>query len=95
MGAALEADLPWGQAIQLGTGKETSVNSLICLLREVVGESPFPAVAYAPPRPGEVKRNFVDIDKARRFLNFHPQTCLAEGLQEAWKWFLGQKDLSL
>jgi len=84
---ALEADLPWGQAIQLGTGEETTINSLVRLLRGVVGEVQFPEVVYAPPRPGEVARNFVSIDKARRFLCFHPQTLLAEGLQGTWKWF--------
>jgi len=87
IGTALEAELPWGQAIQLGTGEETSINSLVRLLRGVVGEAQFPVVVYAPSRPGEVARNFVAIDQARRFLHFHPQTRLAEGLQETWKWF--------
>jgi len=87
IGTALEADLPWGQAIQLGSGEETTINSLVHLLRGVVGEGQFPAVVYALPRPGEVARNFAAIDQARRVLHFHPQTRLAEGLQETWKWF--------
>jgi UDP-glucose 4-epimerase len=87
IGTALEADLPWGQAIQLGTGEESTINSLVRLLRGVVGEAQFPEVVYAPSRPGEVARNFAAIDQAPRFLYFHPQTRLAEGLQETWKWF--------
>jgi len=87
IGAALEADLPWGQAIQLGTGEKTTINSLLRLLRGVVGEARFPAVVYALLCPGEVARNFVAIDQARRVLHFHPQTRLVGGLQETGKWF--------
>ena len=64
---ALEADLPWGQAIQLGTGQETSINSLVELMHRVVGEEKFCKVTYAPPRPGEVERSFCAIDRAQRF----------------------------
>ena len=46
---ALEAPLPFGQAIQLGSGRETSINQLVGLLRQVVGETIFPPVRYAPP----------------------------------------------
>jgi UDP-glucose 4-epimerase len=85
--ATLEADLPWGQAIQLGTGLESSINSLVKVMRRVVGEERFPGVSYVPRRPGEVERSFVSIDKARRFLNFNPQIHLEIGLEKTWKWF--------
>ncbi len=85
--AVLEADLPYGEAIQLGTGKETSLNQLLNLMRQVVGEDRFPPWQYAPPRPGEVQRNFVSIAKAQRFLDFSPNTELRTGLKLTWEWF--------
>ncbi len=84
---ALEADLPFGRPIQLGTGRETSINALVALMRRLVGESRFPPVRYAPARPGEVRRSLVDIAKARRFLGFEPTTDLAAGLSKTWRWF--------
>jgi len=85
--AAVMADAPFGQAIQLGSGTETSINALVELMRQVVGEDRFPEVNYAPPRPGEVRRNFVSIARARRLLGFAPTTDLAAGLRQTLAWF--------
>ncbi len=88
--AALQADLPFGEAIQLGTGRETSVNQLVALMRRLVGEEHFPPARYAPSRPGEVERNFVAIARAERYLGFSPRTDLAAGLKKTREWFLQQ-----
>ena len=85
--AAMQGDLPYGQPIQLGTGRETSINNLVKLVRQVVGEPGFPPVNYSPPRPGEVQRNFVSIARAREYLNFNPTTELLTGLRYTWDWF--------
>ena len=39
---ALEAPLLFGQAIQLGSGREISINQLVDLMRQVVGDRRFP-----------------------------------------------------
>jgi UDP-glucose 4-epimerase len=85
--AAFQADLPFGESIQLGTGRETSINKLVELMRRQLGAEHFPPVRYAPPRIGEVERNFVSIAKAKRYLAFSPETGLAEGLKKTWEWF--------
>ncbi len=86
--AALEVDLPYyGWPIQLGTGQETSVNTVVSLMRQLVLAKEFPQMLYAPSRPGEVTRNFVAIDRASRYLGFSPRTDLWEGLQKTWAWF--------
>jgi UDP-glucose 4-epimerase len=85
--AALTMDLPFGEPIQLGTGQETSVNTLVHLLRQVVGEQQFPEVRHAPARPGEVLRNFMNISRARKFLNFTPTIDLLTGIRKTWEWF--------
>jgi UDP-glucose 4-epimerase len=86
---ALHAPLPFGQAIQLGSGREISINQLVVLLRQVVGEDAFPPVRYAPARPGEVLRNYVSIARAGKYLGFSPVTDLQTGLQKTWEWFQG------
>jgi UDP-glucose 4-epimerase len=88
--AAFQADLPFGEAIQLGTGRETSVNQLVDLMRRLLGAEQFPPARYEPARPGEVARNFVAIAKAERYLGFSPQTGLPAGLKQTWEWFLQQ-----
>jgi UDP-glucose 4-epimerase len=85
--AAMTTELPFGEPIQLGTGQETSVNTLVNLMRQVVGEEQFPELRYEPSRPGEVLRNFMNISRARKFLNFAPATDLLTGLGRTWEWF--------
>jgi len=86
---ALEVDLPFGQAIQLGSGGETNINQLVVALGEMLGLDRLPPIRYAPPRPGEIFRNFVAIDRARKYLDFSPVTGLQVGLQKTWEWFAG------
>jgi UDP-glucose 4-epimerase len=87
IGAAMTAALPFGEPIQLGTGRETTINELVLLLRRVVGAEGFPPVVQAPARPGEVQRNFMNIARARKYLNFTPTTDLPAGLKKTWQWF--------
>ncbi|MFZ2446376.1 MAG: SDR family NAD(P)-dependent oxidoreductase [Syntrophobacteraceae bacterium] len=86
---ALEAPLPFGQPIQLGSGKERSVNELVTIMRRVVGEKDFPPVEFAPSRAGEVLRNFVSTARAEKYLDFSPATELQTGLEATWAWFKG------
>lgn len=85
--SASKADLPFGRPIQLGTGRETSINALVPLLHEVVGGPQFPFLRHAPANKGEVRRNFMDISRARKYLNFAPTTDLLTGLGKTWQWF--------
>ncbi|MFP3869135.1 MAG: NAD-dependent epimerase/dehydratase family protein [Desulfobacteraceae bacterium] len=88
--AAAQRDLPFGEAIQLGTGTEISINQLTDNIKAVVGPNHFPPVRYAPPRAGEVRRNYVSIARAQQYLGFAPQTKLEEGLRRTWAWFQQQ-----
>jgi UDP-glucose 4-epimerase len=86
--AAMTADAPFGQPVQLGGGRETSLNELLAGLRQVVDGHPFPPVRYAAARPGEVVRNYVSLKRAGQFLAYAPRIDLAEGLARTWQWFL-------
>ena len=72
---------------QLGTGVGTSLNTLIDLMRDIVGTSRPIAVRHEPERAGEIKFTYCDISKARRELGYDPETRLGEGLTRTWAWF--------
>jgi UDP-glucose 4-epimerase len=84
---AMTMELPFGEPIQLGTGQATSVNNLVQLMRQVVGNQQSAEIKYEPARPGEVLQNFMNISRARKFLNFAPTTDLLTGLSKTWEWY--------
>lgn len=83
-----------GEAIQLGSGRETSLNELISAIRDVIGPSHQVDVIYERFRKGEVRFNYADISRARRILRYDPQTGLHEGLKKTWNWFMESKGSS-
>jgi UDP-glucose 4-epimerase len=64
----------------IGTGVATSVNALIELMSEVLGEPK--GVQHAPERAGEIQRSCVDIAKAAREGLWRPRTSLRDGLEK-------------
>lgn len=74
----------------LGSGKPTSIATLLETIRKVVGPDwPF-EVRYAPWRTGEVIRTYSDIGKAARTFGYLPKVALDEGLPRTWRWFLDE-----
>lgn len=71
--------------IQLGTGKPTSINELVALLREATGDDV--PVAYHAFRAGEILNTWCRIDRARELIGYAPDTALIEGLRRTWRWF--------
>ncbi|MEM4185606.1 MAG: NAD-dependent epimerase/dehydratase family protein [Nitrososphaerota archaeon] len=67
------------EVYNIGTGKGTSVNALFQRLATLTGYQRPPR--YAPPRPGEVYKIWLDVRKAREGLGWTPQTDLDKGLQ--------------
>jgi nucleoside-diphosphate-sugar epimerase len=53
-------------------------------MKEVV-DKPF-KVEYIPARKVDVPANVLDIERAKKYLGFEPQTNLKEGIAKAWKW---------
>jgi UDP-glucose 4-epimerase len=70
---------------QIGTGTETSVNELISMIFDVVGEKR--EVRYVAERKGEIRRNYCCIDKARNILGYSPEVMIQNGIQTTWDWF--------
>ncbi len=72
------------ESINIGTGRETSVNQLFSLLSRITGYDKKPV--YLPPRKGELARNFLDVGKAKNILGWVPGMTLEEGLKKTVDW---------
>ncbi len=83
--AAGESDAAVGQTINLGFGAEVSINTLAGVVRAVVGK-PAPVEHHAD-RPGDVRRLYADMGKARALLGYQPGISLEDGLRRLLDWY--------
>lgn len=79
---------PGVSCLNIGTGRETSVNDLVRSLGQIVG-SELPR-RHAPARPGEQQRSALDAALAKRVLGWEPTTPLGTGLGQTFRWFEGR-----
>ena len=68
-----------GLVLNVGTGRELSVNELARTMAEVAGSSVPPS--YAPPRPGELQRSSLDPGRAGIHLGWKSWTDLGRGVE--------------
>ncbi len=73
-----------GQALNICTGTEVNLLTLLAVLRDLIPEAPDPE--FAPPRPGDILRSVGDPTQAERLLGFRAQTPLREGLAQVVRW---------
>jgi UDP-glucose 4-epimerase len=76
-----------GETINLGSGREITVNDLA---REVAGvaDQLDASSVYDALRPGDVFRLCSDTTKARELLGFQPKIHLRTGLTKLKRWYL-------
>ncbi len=72
-------------SINIGTGREASINEVYYLLAEAAGVDSPPL--YAEGKPGEQFRSCVNAARARRVLGWTPTISLQEGTQMTVEWF--------
>jgi UDP-glucose 4-epimerase len=84
--AAGLTDAALGETINLGTGRETTVNNLALEISALVGKGRA-QIEYDEPRPGDVLRLCADIGKARELCGFEPRVTLREGLIGLLDWY--------
>lgn len=77
-----------GEVINIGTGKEISIESLVELIIEIMGKDLRVDSDDQRVRPNasEVDRLCADITKARELLGWQPMYSLKEGLQKTVNW---------
>lgn len=72
------------QIFNVGTGVETSVNSLAQILKEIM-EKPI-EINYLPLQPGEPSSSVADVSLAKKELGFIARLSLLEKLPEVIEW---------
>jgi len=75
-----------GKVINIGSGRETSVNALVSALLDVIGVPDYPVV-HTAPRPGDVRRHCAGIELARGLIGFEPVTLSQNNLKETMDWY--------
>jgi UDP-glucose 4-epimerase len=71
-----------GEALNIGTGKGTSVTELLEVLQKVSGRQTKPR--FRPPRPGDIRHSVLNPAKARTALAWTARYSLAEGLKQTY-----------
>jgi UDP-glucose 4-epimerase len=71
--------------VNIGTGLETSVNTLYRAMADAAGVDDEPL--RAPARPGELDRSALAITLAARELGWAPRTSLTDGTRAVLDWF--------
>lgn len=83
-----ESDGVLGETINLGSGREVTINDLARTVAGVAGREP--EVQHDRPRPGDVLRLCADVSFARERLGYAPTVDLREGLRRLLTWYQEQ-----
>ena len=78
-----------GRTINIGSGREISINDLARLITGMVCKTAAAQIIHHDPRPGDVRRLCADVTKARDLLGYRPSVGLSEGLGRLHDWYAG------
>jgi len=87
--AAIDYDKTNYEVINLGESRTVELRELISLLENEVGRRA--EIDRQPTQPGDVPQTYADISKARRFLNYNPQTPIESGVKKFVQWFQSER----
>jgi len=76
-------------SFNIGTGQAVSVNQLFSYLREIVDFSM--QANYGPPRSGDLRKNVLDCQLAKKTLNWEARYNIRDGLTKTVEWFKYKK----
>ena len=74
-----------GEVINLGTEVEYTTQEGIDAVAEVLGKEI--KIDVVPKRAGDQNRTKANIDKARKLLNYNPQTSLLDSIKSQVAWY--------
>ncbi len=81
----LALDYDKSDIFNIGTAKETDVNTIFRKLRDSVGTGA--EEKHGPAKAGEQQRSVIDYSKAKRILGWEPRVSLDEGIDLTVKYF--------
>lgn len=85
--AAVQCEQARGRWINLGSGREATVNELVALILAAMGVPDHP-IEHVPQRIGDVRRHLSDVSLARRLFGYDPPTDLADGIARTVSWYV-------
>jgi UDP-glucuronate 4-epimerase len=83
--AALEYSATPFEVINLGESQTITVNRMIELLEESLGQKAI--LERCPPQPGDLPLTHADITKAQKLLSYRPTTPIETGIKKFAEWF--------
>ena len=87
---ALESDDAVGQAVNLGTGRPSTVNDIARILGDGLGVHLTPEVV-GKYRAGDIRHCYGDVERAARVLGFRANVQLEGGMEELVRWLADQE----
>ena len=85
-------DAAIGEAMNLASGTETSVNKLATLVNEITGNSA--GIRYTKKRDWDKSsRRLASIEKARKLVGYKPTMEYRAGVESVYKWLVENKEL--
>ena len=87
MGAIRWTGLEGGgfEVFNLGESRTVSLSDLIELIGGALGEAP--TIEEVPMQPGDVRRTYADITKAREVLGYDPVVTMEDGINDFVAWY--------
>lgn len=73
------------EPVNIGSGAASSINEALRIILEHEGYTPRIDYQSRPPHPNRVR--LLDINKARRVLQYEPRVSLSEGLRQTIDWY--------
>ena len=73
------------EVFNLGESRTVELRELISLLENNLGKKA--VIDYQPLQAGDVPQTYADISKARKLLNYNPQTQIEDGIRKFVDWF--------
>ena len=88
--SAIEYNKTPYEIINLGGGSPVTLNEMISTIEEILGKKA--EINRLPMQPGDVNKTVSDITKARKLLNYNPQTSFKEGIRKFVEWRKNDKN---
>ena len=82
---ALEADLPAGTVVNVGTGESITLNELYAAMAKILDSDLSPD--YGPTRAGDARHSRAGLERARALLGYEPHVDWRTGLETTLAWY--------
>ena len=87
---ALDTDRADYQALNVGTGRPTTVGQVAAAILDALGARDLAPTVLGTFREGDIRHCYADIALARTLLGYEPRVAFADGMRQLVEWVRGQ-----